>query len=319
MKKFLALLLTAVAFTAQARTVPTELVGKTITLIVPYGAGGNSDVSARQLAKTVERITGLNVVVVNRPGASGNLGAMAVAQAEPNGLTVGQLETGASMFNAIQGMPNAVTRDQLTPVSASFESSLAVVVSADIPADTVPEFMEWLRKQPKPNFSTTGSFQSMLTMQVLDAGRTSDVQPIVYKSMADCLRAVAAGETHLVMSSVGDAQALIDGKRVKVLAVGSRARNASLPTTPALNEIYPGTHIGNYNGIFAPRGTPNHIVEYLNWAWDQAVTDPETRAGIIKRDNVPLGGSVDRARQVFDSYYHARTQLWKKYRHLATN
>lgn len=319
MKKFLTLLLTAVALTAQARTVPAELAGKNITLIVPYGVGGNSDISARQLAKTVERVTGLTIVVVNKPGASGNLGALAVAQAEPNGLTLGQLETGASMFNAIQGMPNAVTRDQLTPVSASFESSLAVVVSADIPANTVPEFMDWLRKQTKPNFSTTGSFQSMLTMQVLDAGRTPDVQPIAYKSMADCLRAVAAGETHFVMSSVGDAQALIDGKRVKVLAVGSRARNPSLPTTPALNEIYSGMNIGNYNGIFAPRGTPSHIVEYLNWAWDQAGTDSDTRAGIVKRDNVPLGGNVDRARQVFDNYYDARTQLWKKYRHLATN
>lgn len=320
MKTFFAMLVAAVmSLSAQARTVPPELVGKTITLIVPYGAGGNSDVSARQLAKTVERITGLTIVVVNRPGASGNLGALALAQSEPNGLTLAQLETGASMFNAIQGMPNAVTRDQLVPVSASFESSLAVVVTADIPANTVPEFMEWLRKQPKPNFSTTGSFQSMLTMSVLDAGRTPDVQAITYKSMAECLRAVAAGETAFVMSSVGDAQALIDGKRVKVLAVGSRARNPALPSTPALNEIYPGLNIGNYNGIFAPQGTPSHLVDYLNWAWDQAILDPETRATLIKRDNVPLGGNVSRARAIFDNYYESRTQLQKKYRHLAAN
>lgn len=320
MKKLFAVLIAmAMSITAQARPVPQELVGKNITLIVPYGAGGNSDVSARQLAKTVERITGLTIVVVNKPGASGNIGALALAQAEPNGLTLGQLETGASMFNAIQGMPNAVTKDQLVPVSASFESSLAVVVNADIPANTVPEFMEWLRKQPKPNFSTTGSFQSMLTLQVLDAGKAPEVQAIVYKSMADCLRAVAAGETAFVMSSVGDAQALLDGKRVKVLAVGSRARNPALPSTPALNEIYTGLNIGNYNGIFAPRGTPAPLVDYLNWAWGQAVADPENRAAMIKRDNVPLGGTVGQARQIFDNYYEARTQLLKKYRHLASN
>lgn len=320
MKKFLTLVFAAaMSLTVSARPVPPELSGKTVTLIVPYGAGGNSDVSARQMAKTVERITGLTILVVNKPGASGNIGALALTQAEPNGLTLAQLETGASMWNAIQGMPNAVARDQLVPVSASFESSLAVVVNADIPANTVPEFMDWLRKQAKPNFSTTGSFQSMLTLQVLDAGRALDVQAITYKSMADCLRAVAAGETQFVMSSVGDAQALIDGRRVKVLAVGSRARNAALPTVPTLNEVYPGLYIGNYNGIFAPRGTPAHLVEYFNWAWAQAIADSDTRSAMIKRDNVPLGGSVERARQTFNEYYDARQDLLKRYRHLAGN
>ena len=106
MKKFLALLVAVVAaVTAQARPVPPELAGKNITLIVPYGVGGNSDISARQLAKTVERITGLTIVVVNRPGASGNIGALAVAQAEPNGLTLGQLETGASCSMPFKACP----------------------------------------------------------------------------------------------------------------------------------------------------------------------------------------------------------------------
>jgi|694.fasta_scaffold13623_8 tripartite-type tricarboxylate transporter receptor subunit TctC len=320
MKKLFALFLAAsVSLIAHARPVPSELVGKNITLVVPYGAGGNSDVTARQLAKTVEKITGLTIVVANKAGASGNIGALALAQAEPNGLTLGQLETGASMFNAITGMPNAVTRDQLMPVSASIESSLAVVVNADIPVNTVPEFMTWLRNQPKPNFSSTGSFQSMLTLSVLDAGKATNVQAINYKSMAECLRAVAAGETAFVMSSVGDAQALLDGKRVKVLAVGSRNRNPDLPQTPTLNEIYSGTLITNYNGIFAPKGTPAHLVEYFNWAWGQALVDAETRAILVRRDNVPLGGSVERARQIYDSYYDARTQLLKKYRYLATN
>ena len=162
MKKLLTLLLLSLCLTTHARDIPAELAGKTITVIVPYGPGGNSDITARQLARTVEQITGLNIIVSNRPGASGTIGTQALTQSDPNGLTLGQFETGPAIVNAIQGLPNAPSRDQLIPVSASIESSLALIVSADTPAGTVQEFVAYLQQQKRLSYATVGGIQSFL-------------------------------------------------------------------------------------------------------------------------------------------------------------
>jgi tripartite-type tricarboxylate transporter receptor subunit TctC len=316
MKKFLTLILLSLSLTAQSRDIPAELVGKTITVIVPFGPGGNSDITARQLSKTVEKITGLHVIVSNRPGASGVIGTHALAQATPNGLTLGQFDTGPAMVNTIQGLPNSPMRDQLVPVSASTESSLALIVSADTPVSTVQEFVVYLQQQKQLNYATVGGVQTLMTEALLETTRVQGIQSIIYKSQADTLRSVAAKETSFVLSAIGDAQGLIDAKLVKVLAVGSRVRSAQHPNIPALAEIYNGFVTVNYNGVFAPRGTPTHILEYLNWAWNRATVDPETAAAIIHRGNVPLGGDLSQARLFYNTYYTNREQLYKKYQHL---
>jgi tripartite-type tricarboxylate transporter receptor subunit TctC len=291
-------------------------VGETITVIVAFGPGGNSDITARQLAKTVEKITGLHVMISNRPGASGIIGVRALTQAAPNGLTLGQFDTGPAMVNTIQGLPNSHMRDQLVPVSASTESSLALIVGADIPANTVQEFVVYLQQQKQLNYATVGGIGTLMTEAFLDTARVKGIEPVLYKSQADTLRSVAAKETSFVLSAIGDAQGLIDAKKVKVLAVGSRVRSAQHPNIPALAEIYNGFVTVNYNGVFAPRGTPTHILEYLNWAWNRATVDPETSAAIVHRGNVPLGGDLSQARLFYNTYYTNREQLYKKYQHL---
>lgn len=316
MKKFLTLLLVSLCMTAQSRDIPAELVGETITVIVAFGPGGNSDITARQLAKTVEKITGLHVMISNRPGASGIIGVRALTQAAPNGLTLGQFDTGPAMVNTIQGLPNSPMRDQLVPVSASTESSLALIVGADIPANTVQEFVVYLQQQKQLNYATVGGIGTLMTEAFLDTARVKGIEPVLYKSQADTLRSVAAKETSFVLSAIGDAQGLIDAKKVKALAVGSRVRSAQHPNIPALAEIYNGFVTVNYNGVFAPRGTPTHILEYLNWAWNQATVDPETAAEIVRRGNVPLGGDLSQARLFYNTYYTNREQLYKKYQHL---
>jgi tripartite-type tricarboxylate transporter receptor subunit TctC len=302
--------------TAQSRDIPVELVGKTITVIVAFGPGGNSDITARQLAKTVEKITGLHVMISNRPGAGGIIGTRVLTQAAPNGLTLGQFDTGPAMVNTIQGLPNSPMRDQLVPVSASTESSLALIVGADTPANTVQEFVVYLQQQQQLNYATVGGIGTLMTEAFLDTARVQGIEPVLYKSQADTLRSVAAKETSFVLSAMGDAQGLIDAKLVKALAVGSRVRSTQHPNIPALAEIYKGFVTVNYNGVFAPRGTPAHILEYLNWAWSQAVADPETSAAIVHRGNVPLGGDLTQARLFYNTYYTNREQLYKKYQHL---
>lgn len=306
-------------FGAQAKTMPAELVGKTITVIVPFGPGGNSDITARQLAKTVQKITGLNVVVSNRPGAGGVIGVQALMQAEPNGLTLGQFETGPAMVNGIQGLPNAPSRNQLVPVSASIENSLALVINADTPVRSVQEFVAWLKSKSTANYATTGGVSALFAEAFLDTAGVRGVQPIVYKSQAENLTSVTTNDTAFTFASVGDSRPLVDAKKVRVLALGSRKRDSDLSGVPTLAEIYPGFFVINYNGVFAPVGTPQHIVAYLNWAWGQAILDEETAAALIKRGNTPLGGDLDKAQHYYQSYYDSRERLYKRYRHLMVN
>ena len=319
--KILAVLLSVVSMTvcAQVRPVPTELAGKNITVIVPFGPGGNTDITARQLAKTVEQLTGLNVVISNRPGANGTIATQSLVQSDPNGLTLGQLDTGPSMVNSIQGLPNTHSKDQLTPVSASIESSLALIVNANTSANTVQEFVAQLKQVPRLNYATVGSIQTLMTEALLETAQVKGAQAIVYKSQAETLRSVAANDTAFVLAAIGDAQGLIDANKLKVLAVGSRARLQQVPTIPTLAETYPGMITVNYNGVFAPKHTPKHILEYLNWAWSSAVREADTANNIIKRGNVPIGGDLAKAEYFYASYYDNRERLYKKYKHLVQN
>jgi tripartite-type tricarboxylate transporter receptor subunit TctC len=166
------------------------------------------------------------------------------------------------------------------------------------------------------SYATTGGIQLLMSEALLETARVQGIQPVTYKSQAETLRAVAANDTAFVLSAIGDAQGLIDAKKVKVLAVGSHTRSVQYPNIPTLAEIYNGFVTVNYNGLFAPRGTPQHILEYLNWAWNQAVVESESAAALTRRGNVPLGGDLARARQFYNAYYESREQLYRKYQHL---
>ncbi len=298
---------------ATSLVVPAALKGKVISVIVPYGAGGQSDVTARQLAEKVQKKTGLTVNVINRPGASGNIGAMSVANSDPNGLTVCQCETGPAFVNEIMGITGSPARGQLVPISVNIENALAVIVSANAPYDTIPELMTYLKSHSSTaGYAATGSISVLWSEQMLDFGGVKGMQPIIYKSQAEALTSIISGFTAFVIASPGDAVKLIDGKRLKALAVGSDRRLPMWPNVPTLKETYPMTMV-NYNGIYAPAGVPKPIQEFLNYAWNEATWDIDNVLIFHNKGILPVGGDLPRAQAFFDRYYKGRKDLYLKY------
>lgn len=315
-KQLFTALLALSSFISHSATlpIPTELKGKTITVVVPYGPGGNSDVVARQLAGKVTAKTGMKTIVVNKPGASGSLGAEFVATSKPDGLTICQCETGPAFLNTIMKLPGSPDKGSLLPVSGSIESILAIVVAGNAPFNDMKELMAYLKKNnTKAAYASTGSMSLIWSEQLLNFGGVKGVESLLYKSQAEALTSVLSGVTVFVVAGTGDAVRLVDSGKLKAIAVGSQKRLPIWPDVPTMKETFPKMVMTNFNGIYVPKETPSNIQEFINSAWSDAVWDVDTIAVLHAKGILPIGGDLKRAQAFHDMYYADREQLYKKY------
>ena len=314
MKKILFICLFVISATVPAIEVPEELRGKTIQVIVPYGPGGQSDTSARELARVVERKTGINITVINKPGAGGTIGTNFLANSPPTGLVVGQMETGSAIFTTVSKQMGSTPLSALVPVSASFESSLALVVSTSVPHKSIKEFVSYLREnKDRLSFPSTSALHSLWSNELLLRMDTIGVQPILYKSNPEAIRSLLANETAFYLVAPGEVDGLVKSGKLVILAMGSRQRIPLWPDIPTLNELFPGMFIVNYNGLYAPAGTPNHILSFLNNAWDKAVWDSEIIGNYHKRGHKPLGGDIQKSLDIYNNYVKIRSEQYSKF------
>lgn len=298
---------------AQKLHVPPEIIGKTIRVIVPYGPGGNSDTTARQLAAKMSIQIGVNVIVVNKPGASGSIGASFVAESLPDGLTVCHCETGPSILNKMAGVPGSVSRGDLVPVSASFENSLAIIGPGNAPYNTMKEFMDFMRANSKTaSYATTGSLSLLWTEQILAAGGVKGLPPILFKSNAEALNSVMSGVTSFLVAGASDTTKLIEAGKLKVIAIGSVNRLPLWPNVPTIADTYPKMYMVNYMGIFTPKGVPKNVLVFLNAGWSNAVWSSEVVANWHTKGMSPIGGDLNRAQAVYDRFYKEREALYKE-------
>jgi tripartite-type tricarboxylate transporter receptor subunit TctC len=317
MKEMLFSLLFFVSATVPALEVPEELRGKTIQVIVPYGPGGQSDVSARELARVVERKTGINVTVINKPGAGGTIGTNFLASSSPTGLVVGQMETQSAIFNTVSKQTGSTPLSALVPVSASFESSLALVVSTSVPHKSIKEFVSYLKENKnRLSFPTTGALHSLWSNELLQRMDAVGVQSVLYKSNPEAVRSLLANETAFYLIAPSEVEGLVKSGKLVILAMGSKQRIPTWPDVPTLNETFPGMFTVNYNGLYAPTGTPKHMVTFLNEAWDKAVWDGEIVANYHKRGHKPLGGDLQKTLSIYNSYVKQRSDQYNKFGNL---
>lgn len=311
----LASLLSITLAVSAAPQIPESMRGRTISVVVPYGPGGNSDIVARQLAQQVTVRTGMKTVVINKPGASGSIAASFVAGSAPDGLTVCQCETGPAFFNRIIGLAGSPDKDSLVPVSASIEGVLGLAVSGTSPIQDMRGLVEYLKSNSKTAaFASTGSIALAWSEEFLDSAHVTGVQSILYKSQAEALTSVVSGVTVFVIAGTGDLVKLAEAGRVRVLAVGSTSRVPVMPKVPTMAEAFAPFVYTNLNGVYAPRATPVAIQQFLNEAWSDAVWNASTITFLHQRGILPAGGDLKRARALHDSYYRSRESLYKKYK-----
>jgi tripartite-type tricarboxylate transporter receptor subunit TctC len=248
---------------------------RVIHVIVGFAAGGGNDLFARLVVQKFEENTGVKAVVENRPGAGGRLAADYVAHQPADGYTIMVAASGAmSIASAIYpNLPYHPTRDFVAlKMIASFP--LVMVVNAHSPAKTVQELVAWAKANPSKSNYATSSPAFTIPAELFKLKTGMPALAIPYKSSSEANLSVVAGETTFTISDGGPAVPLVKGGQTRALAVTGAERSAELPDVPSMAESgLPDVDTQLWSGFFAPRGTPQPVVDWLTAALDRAVSD----------------------------------------------
>jgi len=238
-----------------------------ITIIVPWGAGGGTDATARILGSLLEQELGVRVTVENRTGGSGVVGHSAIANAEPDGYTLGIVTVEIGMMHWA-GLTD-LTYEDYTPLALYNEDPAGVQVRADAPWETIEELLDHVRENPPATLKGSGTGQGGIWHLAL-AGMlaNADMEPdripwVPSEGAAPGLQDLVAGGVDVVTCSVPEAQSLIDAGRVKSLALMAAERSEAFPDVPTLAEAGVDWRLGAWRGVGGPTGMPDEAVETL--------------------------------------------------------
>ena len=278
----LASLFTICAF-AQS-TNPANYPNKPIHIVVPFPAGGTSDVLARLIGQKLSEDWGQMVVIENKPGASGNLGAEIVARSAPDGYTLVLMDVGTLSISQTL-YPNLsfnVLKD-FAPITMIAYSPHLLVASNKMPFNTVPELIAYAKKNPgKLNFaSAAGSGSANHLAGIVFAKQSGiDWAYIPYKGGAQAITDLGAGQVDLTFNGMTATYPHVKSGLIKLLAVSSPKRLSALPNTPTVAEALPGFLTGSWQGLLAPAGTPSLIIDKLNAEVLKIMKMPEVREAL---------------------------------------
>lgn len=265
-----------------------------ITIIVPFSAGGGVDTMARLLAEKLRVSLKQSVVVDNKPGASGMLGASFVAKANPDGYTLLLGSAGETAINPLvykSKMQYSPEKD-LAPISAVTRVPNVLVANPTFPAKNVSELVAYAKKNPgKVTYATSGVGNPQhLNGELLQSLAGIQMQHVPYKGASNQLVDVAAGTVDVTFVSLAGATPFIKSNRVKALAVTSAKRVGFAPEIPAIAEFAPAAayDLDNWFGLFSPAKTPAGVQTKLNEAVTTALRDPELVKRLQEQGGEPM-------------------------------
>ena len=279
-------LITRRQFTAAsiALSAPAWAQGKTIRIIVPYAPGGPIDVTARALAERVKDSLG-TVIIENRPGGGGNIGANAIAKAAPDGLTIGIAAVATHAINPwlYAKMPyNAAT--DFAPITQMLRVPNVLVINADtaqrLKINSLADLIAYAKVNPaKLNYASGGTGGAgHLAGEMFKKEAGIFALHIPYNGGNPAQLALLSGQVDFNFDNLATASANIKSGKLKVLAVTTAQRSAMLPDIPAVAETLKGFQIDTWWGLVAPAGTPREVVAKLNQAFVAALNTPEAKA-----------------------------------------
>jgi tripartite-type tricarboxylate transporter receptor subunit TctC len=270
---------------------------KPIRLIVPFAAGGGNDNVARLVGKHLSDSLGQQLVIDNRPGAGGALGAELAAKAVPDGYTLflGGVGSHAVNPNLNDSLPYDPIRD-FAPVALLAQAPLVLVVHPSVPADSIKAFVALARSRPgQLNYASNGNGSSShLAAVMFDSMTGVDMVHVPYKGLSPALTDLLSGRVQLMFSSVVAILPHIKAGKLRGLAVTGSRRLASMPNLPTIAESgLPGYEASSWYGVLAPAGTPREIVARLNAELVKALEQPEVRTSLLAEGAEPIGGSPE--------------------------
>ncbi|RZM03446.1 MAG: tripartite tricarboxylate transporter substrate binding protein [Variovorax sp.] len=254
---------------------------RNVTVIVPYAPGGQGDVFARLVGDRLARALGQPVIVDNRPGASGALGARLVARAPADGHTLLLGQTGEIAINGTaMKNPGYDALKDLRAVALVGNAPLVLTVPSDSPFRSVADLVEGARDKPGGvAYASSGTATpGHLAAAALATGTRTEMTHVPYKGAGQAITDLIGGQVQFFFASASSIVPHLQGGRVRALAVSTPARVASLPRVPPVADTLPGFDFSLWGGYFAPRATPDEVVRRLNTEIDRIVVEPELKA-----------------------------------------
>lgn len=280
------------AGSGQAQSFPD----RTITLVVPFAAGGSTDVVARVIAQKMGQELGQQVVVENVAGAGGNLGADRVARAEPDGYTIlmGTVATHALNPLILKTKPYDPEKD-FAPISLLVVVPNVLVVNPQLPVKTIAELIALLKAEPdKYAYASSGNGTPLhLSGELFKAMTGVSMQHVPYKGSGPALNDLLGNQVSIMFDNLPSSSGHMKSGTLRALGVTTAERASSFPDVPTIAETVPGYETYTWNALFAPAGTPATAVDVLNAAAKKALADPDVAARMADFSAKIVGSTPD--------------------------
>lgn len=264
---------TALAGTALAQTFPE----RPVTLVIPFAAGGSTDVVGRVIANKMSDVLGQQIVVQNVGGAGGSLGTGNVVRADPDGYTIlmGTVATHALNPLILKTKPYDAEKD-FAPISLLVIVPNVLVVNPELPAKNVKELVDLLKANPdKYSYASSGNGTPLhLSGELFKKMAGVSLQHIPYKGAGPALNDVVGNQVPIMFDNLPSSSSHMKAGTLRALGVTTKERAPSFPDVPTIAETIPGYETYTWNALFAPAGTPPEVIAVLNKAANEAMKDP---------------------------------------------
>lgn len=304
----LGLVVAAIACCASAQTYPA----KPIRLVVPFPPGGTTDILARDVGQKLTETLGQSVVIDNRPGAAGNIGAGIVAKSAPDGYTLlmGTVNTHAINPSLYLNIPYDNIKD-FAPVILVARVPNVLEVNPGVPVYTVADLIKLAKEKPgQLNFASSGSGTSIhLSGELFKTMAGVSMVHVPYKGSAPAVADLVGGQVQLMFDNLPSSLQQIKAGKLRAIAVTSAQRSPALPDIPTIAESgLPGFEATSWFGVLAPAGTPPAIIDKLNAEIDKWLQSAGGKTQLLEQGALPAGGTP----QQFATYIQSETEKWAK-------
>jgi tripartite-type tricarboxylate transporter receptor subunit TctC len=313
-RRFERVVAAGLALVAMLAAVPSaraqDYPSRPVKIIVPFPAGGTADVMPRVIGEWLSRKWGQPVVVENRTGAAGNIGAEAVAKAEPDGYTLLSAPPPPLVINQNLYPKLGFDPTEFVPIVIMGRVPNALVVNPKLPFNSVADVIAYAKANPgKLTSATQGNgTTSHLTSEMFQMMADVKFQHVPYRGSAPALTDLVAGSVDLMFDNLGVSLPLVKGAQLKLLGVATPKRMASLPDVPTIAETLPGFESAAWFAIVAPPKTPQAVVDKINADVNEALRQGDIVARLAQLSAEPIGGTP----QATAAYMREEIERWHK-------
>jgi tripartite-type tricarboxylate transporter receptor subunit TctC len=281
----------AMTGTAHAEDFPN----KPIRLVVPFAPGGGTDIVARIVAEAMQKKWGQPVIVDNRPGAGGNVGADFVFHSAPDGYTLMLTPPPPLVINESLYRKMPFEPAKFAPVSLISTSANLLVVHPSVPVHTVRELIDYARQHPdRINYASQGNgTTSHLTAEMFKSVAGLQITHVPYKGSGPALADLMGGQVQMMFAEISSAINLVRTGKLRALAVSSAKRNPALPDTPTMSDTLPGFESTTSSSLVAPPGTPSEITHKISAVMAEAMRDPAVASKLAEFCAEPVGSTPE--------------------------